>query len=411
QTFWQRYFVNVDHYRRDGPCFLYVVGEQAAQSYMVSDTLATKLAEDHGGAVYALEHRFYGLSQPFSSLRTETLKFLTTELAIKDLIRFAHRINDPFTGSPNPKRRWFLIGGSYGGTLAAWARQSHPDIFHGAFASSAPVIAQEDFPEYDLAISRILGPACANRMAAIVSYVDTIYANGTGFQLIKDMMGCGSLDDIHFLYTFYDSLSLIVQYDTELSDPNVADLCSRIDMPYAASGLHGLMSIILRFYQNEGTNCTQFSNSQDLQRTHIQETSQVRQWTYQCCTEFGFWQSAPKTQMALRSRYLTKEWFNAFFCSSNLYSKPIGPPNTQTLNFRHAGKFINTNRIIFTNGANDPWAQLSITDPTMDAPDNPVILINNASHAADLYYPSNSDPQPIQEAHNIILDTFRRWII
>jgi len=39
-----------------------------------------------------------------------------------------------------------LIGASYTGDMAAWARASHPHLYHAAYASGAPVFAVVDIP-------------------------------------------------------------------------------------------------------------------------------------------------------------------------------------------------------------------------------------------------------------------------
>ena len=39
-------------------------------------------------------------------------------------------------------------GGSYPGNLAAWFRLKYPSVTHASIASSAPLHAQTNFPEY-----------------------------------------------------------------------------------------------------------------------------------------------------------------------------------------------------------------------------------------------------------------------
>lgn len=44
-----------------------------------------------------------------------------------------------------PTQKWIAFGGSYPGSLAAWAREKYPDLIYGSISSSGPLLAKVDF--------------------------------------------------------------------------------------------------------------------------------------------------------------------------------------------------------------------------------------------------------------------------
>lgn len=76
------------------------------------------LAQQQNGSAIVLEHRFYGLSNPYPDLSVKSLRLHTIQQAINDLEYFAKNVNLPMPGgdsvSPD-KAPWILVGGSYSG--------------------------------------------------------------------------------------------------------------------------------------------------------------------------------------------------------------------------------------------------------------------------------------------------------
>ena len=151
----QRYFVN-DAYasaERGAPVFVCVGGEGPALDVDVAVdggahcAIATALAKKHRGLFFALEHRFYGKSQPTGDLSVESLRFLSSAQALEDLVTFTRFAAATYGLDIEPRNdgkkysKVIAFGGSYPGMLAAWSRVKFPHVFHAAVASSAPVRA------------------------------------------------------------------------------------------------------------------------------------------------------------------------------------------------------------------------------------------------------------------------------
>lgn len=107
------------------------------------------LAERLNATVVFGEHRYYGHSYPFDSkkeaFKPENLKYLSVEQVMMDYVTLLETIKvdggyDMNTNYTNPRTPIYVFGGSYGGMLASWLRMKYPATFHGAIASSAPIL-------------------------------------------------------------------------------------------------------------------------------------------------------------------------------------------------------------------------------------------------------------------------------
>ncbi len=90
----------------------------AYTGYLTNRTINGLITQQENGAVIILEHRFYGLSNPYPDLTVESLRLHTLQQAIDDLVYFAKNVELPMPngGELGPdKAPWILTGGSYSG--------------------------------------------------------------------------------------------------------------------------------------------------------------------------------------------------------------------------------------------------------------------------------------------------------
>ena len=78
----------------------------------------------------------------------QNLKFLSADQALNDLAYFIGQISAQKMHNVD-KNKWITIGGSYPGALSAWFRSKFPHLTVGAIASSAVILAVENFRDFD----------------------------------------------------------------------------------------------------------------------------------------------------------------------------------------------------------------------------------------------------------------------
>lgn len=81
------------------------------------------IAQQEHGAAVVLEHRFYGESNPYPDLKTESLRVHTIKQAIEDIEYFAYNVEFPMdngTSVTPDVTPWIMTGGSYSGALTSF---------------------------------------------------------------------------------------------------------------------------------------------------------------------------------------------------------------------------------------------------------------------------------------------------
>ena len=79
ETWKQRYFDNSKYWDPEtGPLFLYIGGEGTLRE-PADNSLIVNMAKKFNGRVFALEHRFYGKSQPLEDWSLDSLQYLSPD--------------------------------------------------------------------------------------------------------------------------------------------------------------------------------------------------------------------------------------------------------------------------------------------------------------------------------------------
>ena len=107
RSFDQRYYENKAYWspraQPEAPVFLYLGGE--APLYGPPSGFVEELAREFGALVVALEHRYYGKSQPFDEITTDNLAFLSSGQALLDAVAFQRFYCEGLRGAPPCPRR------------------------------------------------------------------------------------------------------------------------------------------------------------------------------------------------------------------------------------------------------------------------------------------------------------------
>ncbi|ONH99463.1 hypothetical protein PRUPE_6G031200 [Prunus persica] len=123
------------------PIFAYLGAEQPLGDNLTWLGFLTDNALQFKALLVYIEHRCYGESVPFGPMEeafenASTLGYFNSAQAIADYAEILIHVKKELHAQHSLV---IVIGGSYGGMLAAWLRLKYPHVTVGALASSAPV--------------------------------------------------------------------------------------------------------------------------------------------------------------------------------------------------------------------------------------------------------------------------------
>uniref|UniRef100_A0A3B1JQL6 Serine protease 59, putative n=1 Tax=Astyanax mexicanus TaxID=7994 RepID=A0A3B1JQL6_ASTMX len=421
----QRYFINDRFYKPGGPVFLMIGGEGPANPAWMQYGTWLNYAEKFGALCLLLEHRFYGKSHPTEDLSVESLRFLSSRQALADLAHFRSVTAETRKLTSN---KWVAFGGSYPGSLAAWFRLKYPHLVHASVATSAPVYATVNFTEYLEVVQKSLEAENPQCPVLVKKASDTLMARlkdpKTYDNITKDFRLCSKLeiqsdmDSAYLLETLAGNFMDVVQYNEDNrafegvlgTNITIKVLCdvmldSLLGEPYDR---YAAVARLLQktFLQS----CTDAQYSQ-----YVREMSNTswtgpaasggRQWVYQTCAEFGFYQSTDSQNQPFGGfplKYHLRQCNDIYNLNSSVADA------VQQTNEEYGGYDIRSTRIVFPNGSIDPWHALGVISNITD--ELPAVFIKGTAHCANMYPARAEDLPALTQARDEIFLLLQQWL-
>ncbi|KAI1429081.1 serine carboxypeptidase S28-domain-containing protein [Xylaria sp. FL1777] len=452
-TFKQRYWYNTQYWKGPTSPIIFVnPGEQSAENFNVtyptSARLTGKFAQEMGGAVVIMEHRYWGESSPFEELTIDHLKYLTLENAIKDNTYFARNFDAPFdaTGKSSAKDApWVFTGGSYPGALAGWIANKDPGTFWAYYGTSGVVQAIGDFWQYFVPVLEATPKNCSSDVNAVINYVDAVLSFGSPKEKtkLKAKFGLADVQDADFasaiengpwtwqsgqfytagslgytpFYRFCDYVENVWPNSTnKVPGAGGVGLIKALDgyaKWFTETLLPGYCESYGYFEGELNTACFQGLNaSNPIYKDLTPGNSGNRQWNWMLCNEaFEYWQDgAPLGQTTLVSRLVNKAYWRAQ-CPLWFPGLKFGDAkgkSAESVN-KYTGGWLatNTTRLTMTNSQWDPWRDSTYSSifrpggPLQSTEQLPVFYLKHGTHCSDLYgqnWAANADANAIAEA-------------
>lgn len=208
RTFDARYFINQQDWFAGGPIFVYVPNRFEDYTQFLTAGAVYEISHDTNGMMVALEPRYYGESRPTPDLTVENLQWLTIHQQLADLAQLIGFVKSNYYGALNS--RVILFGRGYGGAYALWARQKYPNLVDGVWASSAPINAALEYPQflpntYNV-FNNIGGPECGQIITNAFQFIEDSVRSGEMSYVYERMQFCTPLDveiEEHVALMFY----------------------------------------------------------------------------------------------------------------------------------------------------------------------------------------------------------------
>ncbi|XP_026479923.1 putative serine protease K12H4.7 [Ctenocephalides felis] len=428
RTWEMRYMSNDEHFKAGGPIIIYIGGEWTISAGALVGGQQYDIAVQHNGYLFYTEHRYYGSSHPTPDASTKNLQYLSVDQSLADLAYFVDYVKSQITGAKDSKV--IVVGGSYAGSMAAWFRLKYPHQCDIALSSSAPLLAVADFYKYHEVVGKALksesGDICYQIVEEGMKQLREVIKTTNGPQEIAQLFNLctainprNALDYGTLVSGIEDVFAGIVQYHKPGDIEGACDILQKNTDAANGSELKGLAALMK---SNVGWGSSQCAEADYLSMVNAfkqvswgssSTTSAMRQWFYQTCTEYGYYQTDSSPNQPYGSGIntlpvyiqLCKDLYEDVFTDN---AEDILNTGIERTNVVYGALTSAVDKVIFTHGTVDPWHSIGLLEEVN--PESPVIVVKGTSHCKDLQSISSADSAEMKAAKKRVLELVAKWL-
>jgi hypothetical protein len=338
---------------------------------------------------------------------------LSVDQALADAAHFVEHIKSVAVTPGAQNSPVIVIGGQYSASLAAWMRQNYPHLVAGAWASSAPVFAVYDhfqFKELAGAVYRhVGGNECYENIERGFAEMERMVYNNEAEELADMFHLCNEIEDVLDIQIFFSIMSevfsLLAQFD---QITNVAGVCRLIADESHGSDAEAIAAVIVYLIDELGEEgqCIDIDYEEAVREERMTEWDDLvpgiglRQYTYQLCTELGWYHSSTSRFQPFGSSFPAE--FRHTSCGDifDFYFRDTAVANINRFNSIRGGFNPGSRNVIYTHGQLDPTRSVGVQTTFHEA--SPVIVISGASQGNDLGPSAETDSEALTEARETI---------
>lgn len=319
--------------------------------------------------------------------------------------------------------RWIAFGGSYPGSLAAWLREKYAHLVHGSISTSGPLLAKVDFVEYYQVVVDSLKTYkqddCVTPVQKAIQQIDVLMKHMIGQRTLNEKYQlcdpveksvANPLDIANFYEGLASNFAEVVQYNKDNRGSHVVtidDVCDLMCNQTIGPPVTRLAAVNRLLLQQSNQPCMDYKYDKMVKTMKdVSWSSEVangmRQWTYQTCTEFGFYQTSSDADSVFGDKFPAdffvqqcKDIYGERFSNSALNN------GVDRTNIIYGALKPTTTNVLYVHGSIDPWHALGLTETGTDQP-QPTIYIEGTAHCANMYEPNDNDFPQLKAARELI---------